>query len=332
MTTVAPKSHQFPSGYVTLMTEVPGIGRKLRSIVGDAGLLQEGFENTVVLNVARTQEQAACLLLGSSLPLDEQEQVFVLVNEPPHLRSLRTLLGDCRYAWFFDLIREGSWTSAFQPVVDLGSGGIYGYEALLRASLPDGTAVAPESVYRAARDTSWLALVEEKSRHAALRGAARLPMRAETIFVNLDPAVPSIDIPGILSIVGESARQPESVIFELVESEGLADSPAVRRLRDELGAAGFRVALDDLTSGFSTLAVLEQLRPDIAKLDRRLITEAHADRYRSRLVQAFVDLCRDLEIMLIAEGVENVEDLDFVQSIGVLYAQGYFLGRPRAVA
>jgi len=62
---------------------------------------------------------------------------------------------------------------------------------------------------------------------------------------------------------------------------------------------------------------------------RVVFERAHADRYRSRLVQAFVDLCRDLEIMLIAKGVETAADLDFVRSIGVPYAQGYFLGRPQ---
>lgn len=76
-------------------------------------------------------------------------------------------------------------------VVELGSSVVYGYEALLRASLPDDTPVTPECVYRAARATSWLALVEEKSRSAAFDAAAKRPISAETVFVNLDPSITS---------------------------------------------------------------------------------------------------------------------------------------------
>lgn len=318
----------FPSGHVVLITETSRIAQKLQSVAKEAGLLRGTSTRGVVIDVHGHDDPSACLILGSSLDLEEQEQVFVLVEERRHLRSLRTVLSEYRYGWFFDLLAYGSWTSEFQPVIDLDQGGAYGYEALLRASLPDGTVIQPESIFRAARATRWLTVADAKSREAAIRCATKSPVNESRIFINLDPVAGAIDFAALADLLAEAERRPESVVFELVESDGLADAPGVGKFRDELGAAGFAVALDDLTSGFSTLTILDELRPEIAKLDRRLITGAHADRNCSRLVQAFVELCRDLEIVLIAEGIETNDDLEFVKRFGIRYAQGFMLGRP----
>lgn len=154
---------------------------------------------------------------------------------------------------------------------------------------------------------------------------------SERILINLDAdsaRAGHFDVDGMLSILSASGRSPGTVIFELVESESLGNPTLVCELSRKLADAGFMVALDDLTSGFSTLAVLDQLRPDVVKLDQRLIGGAYRDRYRSRVVQAFVGPCSDLDILLIAEGIEDAEDLDFVRQLGIRYVQGYLLGHP----
>lgn len=325
------RSSRFPSGRVRIVTEIARIAEKLSKISADAGILVEASEDGVLIRVDDAGEDSACLVLGSSLPPDEQDAVFLLLDHAPHLRSLRSVLGKCQYAWLFDLIKDGHWESEYQPVFDIESGAIFGREALLRARLNDGSRVSPASVFGAARVTRWLPLVDELARNAALRGAASAFSLNEKILINLDAESAReghFDVSAAVAILREAGRSPESVIFELVESESLGNSALVAELRAELGNAGFMVALDDLTSGFSTLAVLDQLRPEVVKLDQRLIGGAWKDRYRSRLVRAFVDLCKDLGILLIAEGIEDPDDLRFVRGAGVRFVQGYLLGRP----
>ncbi len=328
---VEAKNSRFPSGTVRIVTEIPRIAEKLHKISTDAGILLEGAEDGVVIRVDDAGEDSACLVLGSSLPPDEQDAVFLLLDHAPHLRSLRSVLGKCQYAWLFDLIKDGRWESDYQPVFDIQTGTVFGREALLRARMNDGTLVSPTSVFEAARVTRWLPLVDELARNAALRGGASAFPNEEKILINLDAESAReghFDVSAASAILKEAGRAPESVIFELVESESLGNSVLVAELRAELGNAGFMVALDDLTSGFSTLAVLDQLRPEVVKLDQRLIGGAWNDRYRSRLVRAFVDLCKDLGILLIAEGIEDPDDLTFVRESDVRYVQGYLLGRP----
>ncbi len=325
----------FPTGCIRIATEDLRIARKLHQISEEAGFLVHAGEDGVVIHVEESGEHSTCLVLGSSLPPHEQDAVFLIMDRPPYLRSLRAVLGSCQYAWLFDLMEEGRWISHFQAVVDLETGFPFGHEALLRACMNDGTPVSPSAVFEAARATRLLPVVERLARTAALRCASDAFPLSEHLLINLDAdSVPSghFDVDGTISMLAEAGRSPGSVIFELVESESLGDPALAYRLRRLLGDAGFMVALDDLTSGFSTLAVLDQLRPEIVKLDRRLITGAHLDRYRSRLVRAFVELCRDLGILLIAEGIEKAEDLEFVKQAGIRYGQGYFLARPEAVS
>ncbi|MEO6326637.1 MAG: EAL domain-containing protein, partial [Thermoanaerobaculia bacterium] len=131
-----------------------------------------------------------------------------------------------------------------------------------------------------------------------------------------------------LALARALPQPPSHIVFELIETEGVARSPTLAALLTEVRAEGFRIALDDLESGFSTLGVLERLRPDIAKLDQHLVRGAYADPYRARLVKSFVSLTRDLGIQLIVEGVETREDYGFVCDLGIRLAQGYYFGRP----
>jgi EAL domain-containing protein (putative c-di-GMP-specific phosphodiesterase class I) len=322
---------RFPAGWIRIATEDRRIARKLRDISEKAGLLIEASEDGVVIHVEIAGGDSACLVLGSSLLLHEQEAVFLLLDRPPYLRSLRAILGKCQYAWLFDLMTGGVWTTHFQPVIDLETGVPFGHEALLRARMSDGASVSPTAVFEAARSLRLLPVIDELARMTALRSGSGAFPPSERILINLDAgSAPAghFDVDGMLSILAASGRPPGTVIFELVESESLGNPALVCELSRKLTDAGFKVALDDLTSGFSTLAVLDKLRPDVVKLDQRLIGGAYRDRYRSRVVEAFVGLCRDLNILLIAEGIEDAEDLEFVRQSGIRYVQGFLLARP----
>lgn len=182
---VEAKNSRFPSGRVRIVTEIPRIAEKLHKISIEAGILLEAAEDGVVIRVDDAGEDSACLVLASSLPPDEQDAVFLLLDHAPHLRSLRSVLGKCQYAWLFDVIEDGRWESEYQPVFDVETGMVFGREALLRARMSDGTRVSPAAVIEAARVTRWLPLVDELARNASLRGAVSAFPNEERILEDL---------------------------------------------------------------------------------------------------------------------------------------------------
>jgi len=328
-------AEDFPNGFMSMVTDNPRVDEKLRRETAAAGLLRSNHAGILVIEVDSGGEDDAGRLFSGALSLCEQDQVFLLAEPPApwRLSSLRTVLARHRTAWFSEFLRTGRVRSHLQPIVDLRERSVFGFEALFRGELADGTPLLPVAAFEAARETDQIAALDRKARHAALEAGARLLSPSEKLFVNVDAAgLPggAADLDDTLELARRLPQAPGGIVFELVESESLASSSPLHSMLDRLREEGFLIALDDLTSGFSTLAVLDRLRPDIAKLDQRLVHGAWSDRYRARLVRAFVDLAEDLDLPLVLEGVEDEDDYAFICDLGAHLAQGYYFARPAA--
>jgi EAL domain-containing protein (putative c-di-GMP-specific phosphodiesterase class I) len=116
----------------------------------------------------------------------------------------------------------------------------------------------------------------------------------------------------------------------VVESEQIADRDHLLNILAYYRREGFRVALDDLGSGYSSLNLLVALRPDFVKLDMELAREVGNDPLRRALVQALVQTAHDYGIQVIAEGVETVESAQILSEMGIRLLQGYLFGKPAA--
>ncbi|MDZ7728973.1 MAG: EAL domain-containing protein [Dehalococcoidia bacterium] len=114
----------------------------------------------------------------------------------------------------------------------------------------------------------------------------------------------------------------------MVESDAVADADHLRRILDYYRERGYRVALDDLGAGFSSLALLEQVRPDFVKLDMHLIRRVDTNPYKAEIASGVLDLARSLGVPTIVEGIEDEGELNWVRAHGASYAQGYYLARP----
>jgi EAL domain-containing protein (putative c-di-GMP-specific phosphodiesterase class I) len=324
---------RFPDGTMSLVVDDERLEERLSATLLAAGLLRSARAGILAIEIDPKARDLAATLLDEALSGDEQDRVFLLSEAPDpwRLRSLRTVLARGRESWFGELLAHGRLDAELQPIVDLETRLPYAFEALIRPKRADGSSVSPLDALRAARETNRLADFDELARAACLRAGADRLAPGERLFLNIDPdSVPggARDFESTLSLAGALRLDPRQVVFELIESESLADSRHLHSLLDRLRGEGYGVALDDLTSGFSTLTVLDRLRPDVAKLDGRLVRGAFADRYRSRLVKAFVDLARDLSLPLVVEGVETRDDFRFVTDLGVRLGQGYYFARP----
>ena len=112
----------------------------------------------------------------------------------------------------------------------------------------------------------------------------------------------------------------------MTKSEAIQDSKLLRNILDFYRKGGFRVALDDLGSGYGSLDLLDALRPDFAKLDMSLVREV--DSYRAAIASKLLELAKDLGVAVVAEGIETEEQWRWLVARGADFAQGYFFARP----
>lgn len=214
------------------------------------------------------------------------------------------------------------WT-AFQPIVSCAERRVVAYEALLRteeASLPNPGAVI------AAADR--LDRADDLGRAVRAHVASALDAAPHGIptFVNLvvrdllDPSLYAPDAP--------LTRHARRVVLEITERESLDALPDVKERVARLRALGYRIAIDDLGAGYSSLTSFAQLEPEVVKLDMALVRGVEASPVKQRLVASFANLSRDLDVMLVCEGVETLAEYGTLRSLGCDLFQGYLFARP----
>ena len=132
----------------------------------------------------------------------------------------------------------------------------------------------------------------------------------------------------LLHQVQEMEIDPHQVVVEITESTAMTDPERTREILQTLHDAGFKIAIDDFGTGYSSLARLKHLPIDILKIDRSFVSDAHLDHDAGTMVQAMVQLAKNLGMTPLAEGVETVEELAFLRALNCPLGQGYLFSRP----
>ncbi|MGY6565986.1 MAG: EAL domain-containing protein [Halomonadaceae bacterium] len=216
-------------------------------------------------------------------------------------------------------------TMAFQPIVDLGSARIITYEALVRGPAGESAGsilakVTPRLLYR----------FDQACRIRAIELASRLGMR-ESLSINFLPNAvyePQACIQATLAISQQVGWPTERLVFEVTESEKVQDQEHLRNIIEAYRSMGFTTALDDFGNGFANLDLLTILHPDRLKIDRALVMGCDDDVRRQAILRALVSLAGELDIDLIAEGVETRDEALWLGRHGIPKQQGFFHARP----
>ncbi len=252
---------------------------------------------------------------------------------PASLASIRTLqqYKDLSGATELSkLIEKGALTAHFQPIVDLRSGSIYGYESLARGVYDDGTLIYPDTLFRWGREGDMLFYLDRACRETSLKTAAVKNISAK-VFINFIPTA-IYDPEHCLQSTVKWARQlefdPKNIIFEVTESDHIEDIDHLKKILDFYKEQGFMVALDDVGSGYSSLNMISKLRPDIIKIDRMLIDRIDTDEVNQSIFRAIVSMAKESGILILAEGAERAEEIDYCLANGADLAQGYYYGKP----
>jgi diguanylate cyclase (GGDEF)-like protein/PAS domain S-box-containing protein len=208
----------------------------------------------------------------------------------------------------------------FQPIVDLRTGEVAGYEALAR--FPGDAAGRPPNVWFAQAHRCGLgAQLEARAVAAALANRCQAP--PGYVSVNLSPAALRGD-----ELWRALPNDLAGVVVEITEHELVADGERLQATLHQLRARGARIAVDDAGAGYAGLRQLTVLRPDIIKLDRGLIEDVAHDDAKQALVECFVRFAERTEAAVCAEGIESLDDMLVLARLGVMYGQGYAIARP----
>ena len=213
----------------------------------------------------------------------------------------------------------------FQPIVELSTRSVIGYEALSRFTVDPGKAA--DSWFKDAADVGLGSELELAAIRAAVAQLDRLPQAAR-LMVNVSPA--SAVLPELRDIL--RGAPAERVTLEITEYAPVEDYEAFKSGLAMLRRSGVRLAIDDAGAGFASLRHILQLEPDVIKLDLSLTRGIDADRLRHALAAALTTFASEIGIDIIAEGIETQAELDTLDRLGVACGQGYYLGRPEPLA
>ena len=216
-------------------------------------------------------------------------------------------------------------TMAFQPIVNAKTQDIFAFEALARGSNnePAGWVFAQVNEQNRYR-------FDQQCRIKAIEQAARLRMPA-LLSINFMPNAvynPERCIRTTLEAADASGFPIDQIIFEITESEKVSDLVHLREIVSYYKQRGFRTAIDDFGAGYSGLNLLADIQTDFVKLDMALIRNIHQDRIRQIIVRGILQVCQELPVTTIAEGIETVEEFRMLQDFGVNLFQGYYFARP----
>jgi EAL domain-containing protein (putative c-di-GMP-specific phosphodiesterase class I) len=247
------------------------------------------------------------------------------------MRSLGALIAEARGEWLLDILREDRITSHFQPIVHASdTGRVFAYECLLRGSDEEGSMVSPGRMFDVARSAGLLFNLDRAARLKAIEEASRFGVETN-VFINFNPTSiydPVYCLRSTVDAVGRSGITADRIVFEVTESEEIRDTGQLLDILAFYRRAGFRVALDDLGAGYSSLNLLTELRPDFVKLDMALVQGVDEDPYKATIAAKLLELAASLGVGTIAEGVETQEQWRWLLANGADYVQGYYFAKP----
>ncbi|MFN3353771.1 MAG: EAL domain-containing protein, partial [Brevundimonas sp.] len=229
---------------------------------------------------------------------------------------------------FRAVVRERRFDLHYQPIVDLKTGAATHFEALARFSAD----ASPADTIHMAEE---LALIEGFDLAVAEKAVTRLRQPGAGLLkfaVNVSAASLSVDsyVQNLLRLTGVSPEVRKRLIVEVTETAAMADIDAANRRLAALRQAGVKVCIDDFGSGSAGFDYLRRLSVDAVKIDGGLVEGFEQDLRATQVIRHIVDMCREMNLGVIAERVETEPCREALVALGVQQGQGYLFGRPEA--
>jgi EAL domain-containing protein (putative c-di-GMP-specific phosphodiesterase class I) len=228
-----------------------------------------------------------------------------------------------------EAINRRDFTPVFQPVIDLVTGEMIGMEALSRG--PVGSDFeSGEVLFSLAERTELLGPLERVCRDLALEAAADYTA-GRKLFMNLSPAAasdPEFLGPRFRDSLASFGLSPESIVLEITERTYVVYEGLFRDVLSRFREQNFGIAVDDVGTGYSSLASLAEIQPDYLKFDHVFVRDLDRRQVKQNLLEALLSFAHKMHTRVIAEGIETREELEALRGLGVEYGQGFLFAAP----
>lgn len=328
----------FPETYLWIWPPTDDSHAKVASLLGGEGFGAAPFGRLGVHARCRAEDgRRLAVLLAGALESEELAALKVVTTKTPDFRpeDLARFMSGAGFVarmdagWLVSAIRENRYETWLQPIVT-AAGGAFAHEALFRLREPNGDLVSPGRAFGIAKESGLLFNLDLIARRSAVETAARAG-REGRLFINFNPSSiydPAYCLRTTASFVDDLGMTPSDIVFEVTETEKARDIRHLKGILAFYRNAGFRVALDDIGSGYSSLNLLSEVRPDFMKIDMDLIRNVDAEPYKQNIVRNLFAIARGNGTMTVAEGIETDAERDWLLGEGVDYMQGYLFGPP----
>ncbi len=305
--------------------ELPALGRLLSE-----GIAQRG--NRVGYPYLRTLPPMQ-IGTGAALrnpPIGADTQILSALEEARGEAELHARLASrSRRQRLFELVIEGRVRSVYEPIVEVDTRTVFGYEALARG--PEGTELhSPAKLFAMATEQDLLFQLDCLCRQSGLDGARELPGGAK-LFLNVRPTTihdPNFRAEALTRTLDACQLSPSDVVFEISEQESIENFAIFREVRDYYRKLGFQIALDDTGSGYASLEAVIELAPEFIKVDRAFVAGIDEDLSRQELLRALQTVASRIGSRIIGEGLDTLEELETLGELGIPYGQGWLFGKP----
>lgn len=328
---------------IHFMSDVVEVILKAESILKNLNLNIQRESHSVIIytdnaknffeeSVDMFEEKFTLLEMDSIKVFIEDEISQISLQAILSAKSLKTYINLIRDKDFFDILNTQSLTSHFQPIINSKDHKIYGYEALARGVKSNGELMSPFELFEKSDRNDMNFRLDRLCRESALKTAAAKKLKRK-LFINFLPTTiydPNFCLKSTVKWANQLEFDASNIVFEVVETEKVKDKKHLKSILTFYRDKGFQVALDDVGEGYSGLNMIIDLKPDIIKIDRKIIENIHEDTLKQSVYKALYELTREHGITILAEGIENPYELEMIKSIGVDLLQGFYFAKPTA--
>jgi EAL domain-containing protein (putative c-di-GMP-specific phosphodiesterase class I) len=228
-------------------------------------------------------------------------------------------------------LKEDRFEPWFQPILDLKTGLVHHYEALARMRDTDGKILLPGSFIEVAERFGIIGEIDrviiEKTMKIQAAGGRNNPYSFSVNLSGMDLGDQKL-LSFLKSTLKRTGADPGSIVFEITETAAVGYIDNAIEFIESLKKLGCRFALDDFGVGFTSFMYLKRMNVDFIKIDGSFIRKLNEDKIDQLFVKSMTEVANGLNIMTVAEFVENEETLVLLKKFGVDFAQGYFVGKP----
>ena len=232
-------------------------------------------------------------------------------------------------------IKQGEFQTFYQPIVALDTGSLIGFETLIRWQHPSKGLILPGDFISAAEETGLVTSIDKLILQSACQQLAswhrQFPEKSN-LKVSVNLSSQTLQSEGLLEMIDETLRETglkvESLVLEITENVLIENIDKAIELLSRLRTRGIKISIDDFGTGYSSLNYLCSLPANILKIDKSFITKMQDGCKNYQVVQAIISLGKQLNLETIAEGVETLQQLEWLKAMGCENGQGYLFSRP----